>query len=68
MQIFLIKDNKGFLPPKHLTKSESVSEEREDGTWLLTEPWYKFVDPFEHLKDYKIMDYMQFSEPKVKIK
>ena len=68
VQIFLIKDNKGFLPPKHLTKSESVSEEREDGTWLLTEPWYKFVDPFEHLKDYKIMDYMQFSEPKVKIK
>jgi hypothetical protein len=60
--IFLIKDNKDFLPPKKLTDSHSVKEEREDGTWHRSEPWYRFVNPYEHLAGYKIMDYLQFVE------
>lgn len=68
VQIFLIKDNKDFLPPKKLTESQLVQEERDGTLWTRSEPWYKFVDPFKHLKDYKIMDYMQFSEPKNKTK
>src|SRR5690606_5226293 len=61
-QLFLIKDNKDFLPPKSLTASRSVREEREDGTWFRVEPWYKFCDPFEALKDYKIMDHMRYTK------
>lgn len=60
--IFLIKDNKDFLPPKKLTDSHLVKEEREDGTWHRSEPWYRFVNPYEHLSGYKIMDYLKFVE------
>lgn len=58
-QIFLIYDNKGFLPPKRLTKSELVCEEKDGQKWYRSEPWFRFVDPFEHLKDYRIMEYMR---------
>lgn len=61
-RIFLIKDNKGFLPPKDLVESKMVKETREGKDWFHSEPWYKFVDPFEHLKDYEIMDYMRETE------
>ena len=64
VQIFLIKDNKHFLPPKKLTDLQTVSEVRDGKTWHRCEPWYHFVNPFEHLKGYAIMDYMKFSEPK----
>ena len=58
--LFLIKDNKGFLPPKKLVESKLVKEVKEDGKeWYHSEPWYHFVDPWEHLKDYKIMEYMK---------
>jgi hypothetical protein len=61
--LFLIKDNKDTLPPKKLTESKMISEVKEDGKeWYHLEPWYKFVDPFEALKDYKIMDYMRVVE------
>lgn len=58
-QIFLLYDNRGFLPPKRLTKSEMVREEKDGQTWLRSEPWYKFVEPYEHLKGYRIMEYMR---------
>ena len=59
--LFLIKDNKDTLPPKKLTESQMVEEVKEDGKeWFHLEPWYRFVDPFEHLKGYKIMDYLRF--------
>jgi len=61
-QVFLIKDNKGFLPPKHMVKNQFVSEEIDGKIWHHSEPWYKFVDPFEHLKDYGIMKYMSYTE------
>jgi hypothetical protein len=31
--------------------------------WSHQEPWYKFFEPFEHLKGYKIMDYMRLVPP-----
>jgi Zn ribbon nucleic-acid-binding protein len=58
-EIFLIEDNKGFLPPKKLVGSKMVSEIKDGREWNRFEPWYRFVDPFKHLKGYKIMDYMQ---------
>jgi hypothetical protein len=63
-EIFLIKDNEGFLPPKKMVKSQLVSEKHEDGSvWHRSEPWYRFVDPFEHLKGYKIMEHMRVIPP-----
>lgn len=62
VQIFLIKDNKDFLPPKNLTKSELVQEDVDGKTRVHSEPWYRFVDPFKHLEGYKIMDYMDWTE------
>jgi len=59
VELFLLKDNKGFLPPKKLLKSHSVSEVKDGKTWTHMEPWYRFVDPFKHLAGYKIMDYMR---------
>lgn len=57
--VFLIKDNKDTLPPKKLLESRSFKEEKDGKTWIHSEPWYRFVDPKEHLKGYKIMDYLQ---------
>jgi len=59
VQIFLIKDNKDFLPPKKLVESRSVKETIDGKDWYRIEPWYRFVDPHEHLKGYKIMNYLQ---------
>jgi hypothetical protein len=59
IQLFLLKDNKDFLPPKKMVESRSVSEEKDGQTWFRSYPWYRFVDPFEHLKGYRIMEYMQ---------
>lgn len=59
--LFLIKDNKDFLPPKKLTESQMVAFEKDGKTWHRSEPWYRFVeDPYEHLKGYKIMNYLKF--------
>jgi hypothetical protein len=60
--LFLIKDNKEVLPPKKLTESHLVKEVKEDGKeWFHSEPWYRFVDPLEHLKGYRIMNYLSFT-------
>lgn len=58
-QLFLIKDNKNFLPPKKLVKSQMVKKTIDGKDWYQTEPWYKFVDIHEHLNGYKIMDYLR---------
>ena len=57
-ELFLIKDNKDTLPPKHLVKSHMVRTEKEDGVWHQSHPWYHFVDPREHLKGYKILEHI----------
>ncbi len=67
-EIFLIKDNKDFLPPKKLVESHLVPEKRDGKIWHHSEPWYRFVDPYEHLKDYKIMNYIEFVPSKDKKK
>jgi hypothetical protein len=54
--LYLIKDNKDFLPPKKLTEPQMVREEKDGKTWHRLEPWYRFVNPYEHLAGYKIMD------------
>lgn len=60
--IILEKDNKEFFPPKKMTDSQVYPFEKDGKTWHRVEPWYRFVDPREHLKGYKILDYLQFSE------
>lgn len=62
VQIFLIKDNKNTLPPKKLTESHLFKETRDGKNWFHSEPWYKFVNPHEHLKGYKIMDYLKVTK------
>lgn len=64
VQIFLIKDNKDTLPPKKLTESHMVKETKDGKDWYHSEPWYKFVDPKEHLRGYKIMDYLKIVHEK----
>lgn len=62
-QLFLIRDNKDMLPPKDMVKGHMVKEDRGDGkNWYSMRPWYHFVDPYEHLKGYKIMDYLKFTK------
>ncbi|MEK7187472.1 MAG: hypothetical protein AAB691_01330 [Patescibacteria group bacterium] len=58
IQLFLIKDNKDTLPPKKLTESRTVRETKDGKDWIWSEPWYKFVNPHEYLKGYKIMDHL----------
>jgi len=60
LQIFLIEDNKETLPPKKLTESRLVKEDKDGKTWIRLEPWYKFVDPYKHLENYKIVNYIKF--------
>lgn len=62
-ELFLIEDNKGFLPPKELTESRGVTEEKDGKTWYSSAEWYKFVDPVEHLKGYGIMKYLRVVPP-----
>jgi len=61
VQLFLIKDNKDMLPPKKLVESRTVKETIEGKDWYHVEPWYRFVDPHEHLKNYKIMNYLRIT-------
>ncbi len=58
--IFLIDDNKDFLPPKKLTESQSFVETKDGKQWCHSEPWYKQADPRERLKGYKIIDFLKF--------
>lgn len=60
IQLFLLKDNKDFIPPKKLVESRSVRETKDGKDWHTSAKWYKFVDPYEHLKGYGIMNYLQF--------
>ncbi len=63
VELFLLKDNKDFLPPKKLVKSHSVTEERDGKTWHQMHPWYHFVDTFKHLKGYRILEHMRVVPP-----
>jgi hypothetical protein len=61
--VCLIHENRDVLPAKHATEHILVSQETKDGHqrhW--SEPWYKFVDPQEYLKNYKMVEYMKVPE------
>ncbi|MGA2417956.1 MAG: hypothetical protein ABSF55_01860 [Candidatus Staskawiczbacteria bacterium] len=58
-QIFLIEENKDFLPPKKLIESKLVYEIKDGKKMYHSEKWYRFGDPHKLLKDYKIMDYLR---------
>lgn len=58
-RLFLIKDNKGFLPPKSLVKSGMVKEEIDGKTeYVGPVPWYRLCeDPVKKLHKYGISQY-----------
>ncbi len=62
-ELFMIEDNKDILPPKEMVKSHSVKETKDGKESYSMHPWYHFVDPKEHLKGYKIMDYLRIVPP-----
>lgn len=63
-QIFLIEDNKDFLPPKKLTENRGTRTIKDDTTWYGSEPWYNFEDPKEYLKGYGIVEYIKMVNDK----
>lgn len=64
LQLFLLKDNKGILPPpKKLRVGGWVKELTPDGQEEYAfYPWYYFVDPIEYLKEYGIVQYLRWVE------
>lgn len=62
-QVFLIKDNKDFLPPKKLLESKRGKLKEQGEAESRMYPWYCFGDPHEILKGYKIMDYLRVIPP-----
>jgi hypothetical protein len=62
-QVFLIKDNKDFLPPKKLLESKRGRVIRDGKETIEMRPWYQCGDPYVILKGYKIMDYLRVLPP-----
>ena len=62
-QVFLIKDNKDFLPPKKLLESKRGKLAGQSESESRLYPWHCFGDPHEILKEYKIMDYLRVVPP-----
>lgn len=62
-EIFLIKDNKDFLPPKKLLESKRGKLAGQSESESRMYPWHCFGDPHEILKGYKIMDYLRVIPP-----
>ena len=61
-QLFLIEDNKDFLPPKKMLESRRGHTQEEGPANSHMYPWYRFVDPKEYLKGYKIMDHLRVTD------
>lgn len=59
-RLFLMSDNVGFLPPKEMLRfSDTVIEEREGEMIEHHLRWYQCCDPFEYLKEFRIMKYLR---------
>ncbi len=61
-QVFLIKDNKGFLPPKTILKTTGVKEIIDGQEWIIWKPWYKLVNPQTHLSKYQVVDFLKIED------
>ncbi|MEY4440446.1 MAG: hypothetical protein RLY49_72 [Candidatus Parcubacteria bacterium] len=62
-ELFMIEDNKDFLPPKELLESKRGRIEEDGKIEERYFPWYCFVNPHEHLKGYKIMNHLRVLSP-----
>jgi len=60
--LFLLSDNEKFLPPHEMLRiGGPVKEVNANGIEeFVFYPWYCFVDPIAHLKDYGISKYLRF--------
>lgn len=55
LRIFLISDNKGFLPPPSILRKNMVKEMGADGKEkFISYPWYYFSNPVKQIKKYGI--------------
>jgi hypothetical protein len=63
-QLFLLKENKAMLPPKKLVASHWTKEIVNGREEYVSGPWYWFVDPKEHLKEYGISEYFKWEPEK----
>ena len=61
LTLFLLRDNKKTLPPKKLVESKIVKRLIDGQEWYCTEPWYRFANPFERLKNYRIATHLNFN-------
>ncbi len=61
-ELFLLSDNEKFLPPHELLRIGGPVREIDAGgvEEFVFYPWYCFVDPISHLKDYGISKYLTF--------
>ncbi len=63
-RVFLMIDNVGFLPPKEMLRFSDVAfEEVEGERYEHHLKWYQCCDPFEYLKDFRIMQYLRPTDP-----
>lgn len=53
-----------FLGYKIEKKEHQDTKVKVEKNSFRMEPWYRSVDPWKHLKDYKIMEYMQETKSK----
>jgi hypothetical protein len=58
LQLFLMKDNKGVLPPKKLLKSRIVNIIHKGEEYITTEEWYEYADEklIKRLAKYRIIE------------
>lgn len=67
LQLFLMKDNIGVLPPKKLLQSRIVKIMHKGEEYQTQEYWYEFIDHklFKRLEKYKIMECLKetFAKP-----
>jgi len=58
LQLFLIKDNKNFFPPKKLLRSRTVKVIRDGEGWYTSEYWYEYIDEklAKKLSKYKVVE------------
>ena len=67
LQLFLIKDNKGILPPKKILRSRTVKVLRNGDEYYTSEHWYEFIDEklAKKLSKYKVIECLKetFAQP-----